>query len=190
MRRAFGYLNLFCLSWLVMAAGGCSSVTPDQSSWVAARGGLVSGDRQSRAERALARLRPALAGRVEVRVDVLNMSTLAAYSWPDGRLFVSRGLVESLTEPELAAALAHELGHLCNDGHLQTVFSLRGGWTNPDAEVRADATGAQILRANGIDAAAMQTMLAKVRVGLPDTPAGRKQIDRRLALLRAAGAAQ
>jgi predicted Zn-dependent protease len=75
---------------------------------------------------------------------------------------VTRGLMDLLNDDELAAAIAHELGHLINDGHLHTVVSLRGYCRTPDAEARADATGVELLRSRGINPGSMDRMLRKI----------------------------
>jgi predicted Zn-dependent protease len=79
--------------------------------------------------------------------------------------------------------MAHELGHLLNDGHLQGVASLRGCCRSPDEEVRADARGVEVLRASGLDPAAMTAMLTKVRNLVPDAPVCRREIGHRIELL-------
>jgi Zn-dependent protease with chaperone function len=43
---------------------------------------------------------------------------LGAWAWPGGRIEVSRALIDRLDDEQLAAALAHELGHLLDGGHL------------------------------------------------------------------------
>ena len=146
---------------------------------------MVNGPVQARANAALARLAPAIQGRPPMRVYVLGSESVGAFSWPDGTLFVHRRLVDALSDEELSAALAHELGHLLNDGHLQGVASLRGCCRSPDDEVRADARGVEVLRTSGLDSAAMGAMLLKVRTLLPDAPLCRREISRRIDLLTA-----
>jgi len=169
-----------------MGVGGCAPASVDRAAWVTNHGGLVDGPLHARADAALRRLEPAIAGRGDIRVYVLDSATAGAFSWPDGSVFVSRSLVESLDERELSAAIAHELGHLLNDGHLRTVASLRGCCVSPDAEARADATGVEVLRRSGLDPAAMRSMLGKVRELLLDDQACRQAIGRRIDLLSTA----
>lgn len=171
------------LSWIVLAVGGCASTSPDRTAWVSAHGGTLAGPLQARAEAALARLAPAVEGTGQVRISVLNSPAMGAFSWPDGTVYVNRGLAEALDDRDLTAAIAHELGHLLNDGHLAGVASLRGCCTSPDGEARADATGAQILRRSGLDPGSMRSMLATLRVLLPDAPLCRAAIGRRVDLL-------
>lgn len=153
----------------------------DQSTWVKAQGGLVSDSYQRRAEAASALLGRQVEGRSQVYA--LNSDSVGAYSWPDGSIFVTRGLMDLLNDQELAAAIAHEMGHLLNDGHLHAVASLRGCCVSPDAEVRADATGMELLRIRRISANAMVTMLQKVRASLPASSSCQQAIATRIEAL-------
>ena len=131
-----------------------------------AGGGVpVTSPERRRADAALARLSAALDGRV-IRLAVGDSSDVAAYAWPDGRVLLTRGLVRLLDDEELAAAVAHELGHLVADGHLRTVAALggapAGGASAADAESRADAAGCGLLAAAGYAPHAMPRMLGKV----------------------------
>lgn len=148
-------------------AAGCASGI-HETTWVKMQGGILAGDRQQRAESALALLDGR--GRA-VRVQVLNSEAICANSWPDGTVFVTRALVDLLDKQELAAAMAHEMGHLLNDGHLHDVVSLRGCCVSPDAEVRADATGLELLRAQNVNPQVMVSMLRKVKGAIaPSSP--------------------
>src|SRR5262249_17752321 len=84
---------------------------------------------------------------------------LCTGAWPDGRIEVSRALVDRLDEEELAAALAHELGHLLEGGHLPVgtaglddgpPLGLRGAAGADEAEARADRIGCALLARRGI----------------------------------------
>ena len=116
-------------------------------------------------------------------MHVVDSNTVGAYGWPDGNLFVTRGLVDRLSDRELAAAIAHEMGHLLNDGHLYTVVSLRGCCVSPDAEARADAIGVRLLASRGIGRDAMTSMLNKVRASPDLPPSCGEAIGRRIELL-------
>ena len=120
------------------------------------------------------------------RVLILESSKMNAFSWPDGRIYVTRGLVERLTDDELAAALSHELGHLLQDHHV-TVAALQGFAASGDCEAKADAWGCAILEARGIPRSAMTAMLTKVKTHLDD-PARERAIAIRISILN--GAAQ
>lgn len=72
----------------------------------------VNVQNRRRAEAALAKLEPA--ARVEGlhwRVVVVNMAGPMGFGVPDGTLFVSDRLVEGLEDAELAAVIAHLMGH-------------------------------------------------------------------------------
>lgn len=166
------------------AMAGCASGVAGRAAWVRAHGGIVAGGRQARAEGALAKLGEAGKGEC---VCVLECGGVCAYGWPDGRLFVTRGLVDLLDDRELAAALAHELGHLLDDGHLHGLVSLRGCQSGGDAEARADAIGARLLDEAGVGAGAMVGMLEKVEAAPGVRPGCREAVERRIGLLRGEG---
>ena len=148
---------------------GCGSAT-SQLSWVRAQGGVIQDGRLHRAQAACSLLIGSSADRT-VHIHVLDTESVGAYGWPNGNVFVTRGLVDLLSDQELAAAIAHEMAHLLNDGHLHTVVSLRGCCVSPDVEVRADAIGVRLLHERGISRATMISMLNKVRSspGLPSS---------------------
>lgn len=150
-------------------------------------GCAVAPDRdEARAGVALLRLRPAFAAPVSLRVAASDR--LAAYSWDDGRIVVTRGLVDSLTDDELAAAIAHEMGHLCLARAGQPArppFALRGN--RGDDEHRADLEALRLLQSSGIPLAALARALGRVRDS-PLTPGSLKEgLWLRIAALRAAG---
>jgi predicted Zn-dependent protease len=121
-----------------------------------------------------------------VTVRVLDSDDLCAYGWPDGSLFVTRGLVDRLDDAELAAAVAHELGHLLSDGHLRTIVSLRGceGRSQElDAESQADAIAVDLLAAEALAPDAVLRMLEKVRASSSATSACHPTMTRRISLL-------
>jgi Zn-dependent protease with chaperone function len=67
---------------------------------------------QRRAEAALARLEPvARVTGLNWRVVVVNAVGPMGFGVPDGTLFVSDGLIQGLDDTELAAVLAHLMGH-------------------------------------------------------------------------------
>ena len=178
MSRAFGFTLV--IIGLTFSAIGCGS-TAGELAWVRDQGGVARGARLDRARQACAIL--GLSADRAVRVHVLESDSIGAYGWPDGNLFVTRGLVDLLNDQELAAAAAHEMGHLLNDGHLHTVVSLRGCCVSPDAEARADAIGVRLLAARGVGRAAMISMLNKVRRAPGASPVCQQGIARRIKLL-------
>jgi len=170
---------------LAMLAIGCSSSRRATAElWVEDHGGVVAG--KSRAQTRLQTVsRPlitACCGR-KISVQILATDAVTAYSLWDGHVFVTRGLMNHLDNAELQAAVAHELGHLLSDGHVQTIASLRGCCDDPDCEVRADAAGAQLLRAQGLSPDAMPSMLQKiVRFGAL-SPTCTRALQHRIGLL-------
>jgi len=152
--------------------------------WVVHQGGTVGGSQQARAEAVARPLFACCMGRAAT-VQVLNTDAISAFSWRNGRVFVTRGLMDHLDDAELAAVIAHELGHLLSDGQLQTVASLRGCCVDPDREVRADAAGLALLRGQGLSAKPMISMLEKIEEYGSLPSACRLAMDRRIALLSA-----
>ncbi len=123
-----------------------------------------------------------------VRFTVLDSPEVNAFARPDGRIYVTRGLIELASdESELAAVFAHELGHEEADRGMSAVRTLvesdrdaapvaieaaRAEGPRPsatasafsrDEEFAADARGIQILAAAGFDPHAMARFLAKLR---------------------------
>jgi Zn-dependent protease with chaperone function len=192
-----GFVGWVLVIAATMVGGGCAStkapLSPSEAAmdrWASEQGGTTNLDaRQARVDGIARRLigdRSAL----HVNVHVLANDVPGAFGWPSGQLFVTRGLVDSTTDDELMAALAHELGHLMSDGHMPTaaggggvVVSLSGYSRSLDTESRADAFGVEYLRARGVQPGAMISLLAKVRGSLP--PASRLAIDHRINLLEA-----
>jgi Zn-dependent protease with chaperone function len=174
--------------------GGCTTgpVTSPSSvqSWVAHQGGITTPDnaRQARVDQAAARL---LSGRSDLRicVRVLANDCPCAYGWPNGNLFVTRGLVDRVTDDELTAALAHEMGHLLAGGnshrgdHGNVVVSLHGVNQNLDAEQTADAIGVRLLVRQGLSAEPMVSMLRKVAESGTLSDERRAALEDRIALL-------
>ena len=179
------FLSVASAVCLFLAGGGCGVAPSDRSVWIGEHGGLVAGAFQSRADAALSRLAPPIKGGKTVSVCVLGSDSIGAFGWPDGTLYVHRGLIEALSDEELSAALAHELGHLLNDGRIEGIASLRGCARSFEEETRADEVGVAVLKSSGIGPSAMIRMLTKVRNLLPDAPYCRAAIGRRIQRLEA-----
>jgi len=139
--------------------------------------------RQRRVERVS---RPVVGGLTHepVRLRVLDCDTPCAFGWSDGRIYLTRSLVDLLDDQEVAAAIAHEIGHLIVDGHLRGAAALRGSQRgDADAEARADQAGLRLLRRRGLSTSAMASMLAKVAASPGSSTRCHDELTRRIALL-------
>ncbi|HTL10979.1 MAG TPA: M48 family metallopeptidase [Bdellovibrionota bacterium] len=94
----------------------------------------------------------------EVRFIVLNTGLVNAFSLPDGHIVLTRGLFEVVrTEGELAAVLAHEIGHLelkhYESQRGRTWYTVGMPFVEPALsradEAAADARGTEIMLAAG-----------------------------------------
>jgi predicted Zn-dependent protease len=112
-------------------------------------------------------------------LHVLDSPTPGAYAWPDGRIYVTRGLSDLVADEELAAAVAHELRHHPSTHRATPPSSVLGhaSDTPTDEEARADAIGVSLLREEHVPPAAMRRMLEKLNTS-PALPAGARQAIR------------
>lgn len=177
MLRAITFSFVILLTLFTVGCGNAAS----ELAWVRSQGGVVGDSRLNRAQAACALLGSSTDRTLQVHV--LDSASVGAYGWPNGNLFVTRGLVDMLTDDELAATIADELGHLLNDGHLHTVVSLRGCCVNADNEARADSIGVRLLAEHGIGCEAMTSMLIKVRSSAAVSPLCQRRIGQRIELL-------
>jgi Zn-dependent protease with chaperone function len=178
--------SLRLLTFLALVTVGCAR-TPSgvPSSWINQQGGVLAGDIGRRPQALLTQL---TAGHATVRLHlhVLSSSELAAYSWPDGSVFVTAALVDRLDDAELSAALAHEVGHLLDHPGAQSPAGLSGqprGAGSRDKEGRADAIGLNLLRRQHLPEAAMISMLEKVAAAEPPASPCRRALLRRIEAL-------
>ncbi|MDJ0786791.1 MAG: M48 family metalloprotease [Myxococcota bacterium] len=131
-----------------LALVGCAALPAPGPSrgWIYRHGGLLEeapgAPLASRAEALLDRLRPHCDCEA-VTLGVVDDERVGAYAFPNGTLFVTRALLESLDDVQVMAALAHELGHLDGTRH-----------GNP-SEHRADASGCDLLEQSGVAPSAM-----------------------------------
>lgn len=70
--------------------------------------------------------------------------------------------MEALSDQELAAAIAHEAGHLIAEPAGEDRAALSGSHDNDACEMAADVAGRRLLVASGIPPSAMVSMLRKV----------------------------
>lgn len=117
-----------------------------------------------------------------LRLQIVATDTFCGYAWPDGRVAVTRGLLRGTTDAELAAALAHEVGHLIVDGHRRSVRTLRGDTGSASAEVAADTAAVELLRGSDVSPQSLHSLLQKVATAATsDTQ--RDSLHARLSLL-------
>ena len=160
----------------VLFAAGCATTPAGPR----AEGRLA----QLSAEAAVAKLTSGMTG-VGVSVRVTGSTRVGAFSWPDGTVELTRGLVERLDEDEIAASLAHELGHVLGGGEAGGVSALSGDWGgHDDVEARADHFATRLLCRAGYPPDAMARALTKVMRSPGVTAACRQRLAKRIALLR------
>ena len=172
--------SLILVIFGLFVAAGCSPA-PSQAAWVRANGGLLGSAHLARVQSAQGLLKSSDTG--AIRVSVINSDAVGAYAWPGGEVYVTRGLVDLLDQQELAAALAHEMGHLIADHAADPPSSLRGAAEGKDSEISADAIGVDLLAKQGIDRGVMTSMLRKVCCSGSVSPACRKAMLERIQIL-------
>jgi hypothetical protein len=59
-------------------------------------------------------------------VHIIESDSLAAYSYSDGSIYLTRALIDRTTNNQLAAVIAHELGHLAAAPTSPARFALEG----------------------------------------------------------------
>jgi Zn-dependent protease with chaperone function len=149
---------------------------------VARHGGLIVGSELDRARRVAGLVQVECSPAVEI--GVLDSAAAAAYAWPSGQIFLTRQLVTDLDDDQLAAAIAHEVGHLVEGGHLESRASSGALVGIGDAERRADRFAASVLEDRGISREAMVAMLERVRSRAGSQTGLGKALSRRIAELR------
>ena len=122
-----------------------------------------------------------------IHVEVLARDDLAAFTWPDGHIYLSRGLVMALDDDALAAAIAHEAGHLIVGAPARS--AVVGSMTSEpslESEMRADEIGVQLLKRRGIPSEAMSQMLGTVLRQNRLSASAQSEIRRRILRLETA----
>ena len=179
MPRVIRFLFLSMLS----LAGGCATAERRQST--AEVSGLHDEERETRLLSVARRCEPHfLVG--NCRYEILVSSNAGAFAWPDGRILITRGLIDLLNDEELAAAIAHEIGHLLADGHVAGRFSLDGSSGAKDVEGRADSLGCQLLAEAGVPTQSMTSLLGKLALTPGLTHCQRAAVKTRIVNLHAA----
>lgn len=178
-------LMLFLAACLAGAQGCATSRVAGRAAWEQDRGGLAGAPLEDRPTRALARVAPTTCS-LTLSIHVLRNETPVAHCFKDGTIYVSTGLLACLTDDELSAVIAHELGHLMIDGLLAPEPSALSGRAATlaamDEELHADLLARRVLGVRKIPPAVLATALAKVAAASKDQPFyGR--LMRRVALL-------
>lgn len=144
---------------LLLGTVGCTA-TPRQSidAFNHRHGGTLEGPPAQRARAVGQRLLDAHPHWAHVRIFVLDTPSVAAYSWPNAEIYLTRGLLDKCTDRQLTAIIAHELGHLVNDA--ASPSAVQGD--RLAIEKNADRIGAELLHAAGFDPSAMPSALEVV----------------------------
>jgi predicted Zn-dependent protease len=173
---------------LAVGAVGCAGLPPASAgpsqAWVQRYGGLEGDAAAEQARQACEPVLRCIADR-PIHLSILASDSAGAFAWPGGEVFVTRGLARLLTDDELAAAVAHELGHLIDGRHVQCVASLHGQPKRLDLESRADAIGLRLLAEAHLSPDAMASMLRKVRDAHRGDARCRADMDQRIRLVEA-----
>ena len=143
---------------------GCQSETSRTAvweKWALREGGFASESAQERAQAALNALQYSSSN---ARVYVLESPSAAAYAWPDGSIFLTSALLDILEPREIAAVIAHELGHLCDPPRPGDASALLGKARHLDDESRADEFACDLLRRSGLAPLALASALRKVQL--------------------------
>ena len=133
-------------------------------------------------------------GRKQWRFEVVRNLSANAFAVGNGHIVVTDGLVAYVgDESQLAAVLAHEIGHVL-EGHFCRGRGRKTGQEfqvgalvqhyDPLAEEEADAVAVALLRRAGFDPGAMVSVL---RCLAASTPSFRPQLNRRIETLERRG---
>src|SRR5258706_14802345 len=125
--------RLGVIASIVVTVGGCCVAESSEASWIRQNGGELADGRQVRVDRLAQTILGQCVGE-RITVRVLDTDSVGAFSWPTGRIFVSRGLMDRMADDEVSAALAHEMGHLLGDGHLRSIAGLKGVKADDDLD--------------------------------------------------------
>lgn len=139
---------------------------------------------EMRLEPVAARLIASLKMEKVISIQIFSSTELAAYSRSNGQILISSALVQQLTDGELTAVIAHELGHLINNGNVHFIAALAGSSASDDEESAADQTALQVLRVIRQDRSAFITMLGKIADDSALSPPTRQRIAQRIARLK------
>lgn len=154
---------LFGLTLAIGCLAGCSAspvVQQPSPSWIRSNGGTTAGDELTRVR--------AVGDRFVSVVDhpfqlhVLQNREPTALAWPNGDVFLTSGLVQILSDDEIAGVIGHELGHLIRDHPSAGGASLTGHHDHAQSEIHADDAGLALLTSTGTPQKALRSALQKV----------------------------
>ena len=102
-----------------------------------------------------------------------------------GDVYLTAGLVDAATEDEIAATIAHEMGHLvkAQGATHSEAAGLNGNGTSLSVEQRADAAGIAVLQRTSRPPAALLSLLTKVHATSASADS-KEEIQKRIDLLR------
>lgn len=143
---------------LVLAAAACG---PTRSRLTDTRLDMAQAGHAARLATVTGSLLARLPQGTSTRVELSRRPGLGAWAHRAGRVEVTPALVDLLDDDELAAVVAHELGHLVAGGHVRGVAGLAGEG-DVAGEERADAIGCRLLAASGRPPAALPRMLRRL----------------------------
>jgi len=114
---------------------------------------------------------------VDCTFELLNSHKVNALSLSNGNIFITRGLYNQMTTDDLlAAAFAHELGHVTNRNSLKLRLGIEGRLAK---EMAADHRAILYLKAAGFDQEALIDLMEITRNQQPPTWA-----DQRIAAMK------
>ncbi|MCW5890727.1 MAG: M48 family metalloprotease [bacterium] len=148
-------------SWLLVLALALAACGPVRSRATEARLDVADAARAARLSAAAASLLRSLPQGGRTTVVLSRRPGLGAWARRSGRIEVTPALVDLLDDDELAAAVAHELGHLVAGGHVDAAAALAGAG-DAAGEERADAVGCRLLAASGRPTGALPRLLRRL----------------------------
>jgi hypothetical protein len=159
--------RLAVIALLLSATLGCHAAHPRLSPGMSSRLDDIDAQRLRRLDQATTRL-----GVAGLEVTLSRRNGFGAWAWPRGPIHVSRDLVDLLDDDELAAVIAHEMGHLREGTQWSGPLASLDGDVDLEIESRADVLGCQLLAARGIEPMAALRVLDKLDLvfASPDQP--------------------
>lgn len=127
---------------------------------------MAASARSARLAHAARSLQGSMPQGVRPTVVLSKRTGLGAWAYRAGRIEVTLGLVDLLDDDELAAVVAHELGHLVAGRPRGEPSALAEVAEDAD-ELQADAVACRLLAASGRPPAALPRMLRRLGAAMP-----------------------